>query len=306
MGDDRAGTSPKVIAPDFVSDEKLAKQGVVSRILKAGKPDAYSINDEQFIKDLQQLKKLRSFLIKEAVKLEVTDRNAFAFGALNLLRYHPFGRLPTEPEWSQVEFLTQSLFQLPTEAIRRKFVLGGIPWWMSGLPMIFALVGLISLVLSIVSQQTNLLGLATIRANILPFYLVWLMSLGAIGSIAFIGMNALSVQDDATFDLSNTRLMVLRISLGALFGLVLTLPFGFVGFVQFITGIANGAPAAPTTESSGAEVTTQALRLLLPFILGFSTSLVILILNRLVEAVQGFFGKPASEHLPAPPAAVKP
>ncbi len=31
--------------------------------------------------------------------------------------------------------------------------------------------------------------------------------------------------------------------------------------------------------------------LLLPFVLGFSTSLVIMILNRLVGAVQAFFGK---------------
>ena len=36
----------------------------------------------------------------------------------------------------------------------------------------------------------------------LPFYLVWLMSLGASGSIAFIGMNALSVQQDVTLTLA--------------------------------------------------------------------------------------------------------
>jgi hypothetical protein len=54
--------------------------------------------------------------------------------------------------------------------------------------------------------------------------------MGAIGSVAFIGMNALSVQQDVTFDLNNDRLMVLRIVLGALFGIVLTLPFGFTQF----------------------------------------------------------------------------
>jgi hypothetical protein len=35
----------------------------------------------------------------------------------------------------------------------------------------------------------------------------------------------------------------------------------------------------------------RAIMLLLPFILGFSTTLVIMILNRFVEAVQSFFGK---------------
>ena len=283
---------------------KIERQNIFARVLQ--KPDPFCINDHQFIKDLQQLKDLRSFLIREAVSLDGPDGkksvgpDALSFGELNLLRYHPFGRLPTEEEWERLEFHTQVLFRLPNEAIRRKFVLGGIPWWMSGLPIIFAFLALMSLMLAIMSQQRNFFNLYSAGEAILPFYLIWLMSLGAIGSMAFIGMNALSVQDDATFDLSNTRLMVLRISLGALFGLVLTLPFGFAGFVEFISsisrvpvaglgasGAAVGIPAAVST------ITTQALMLLLPFILGFSTSLVILVLNRLVEAVQGFFGKPS-------------
>jgi len=43
-----------------------------------------------------------------------------------------------------------------------------------------------------------------------------------------------------------------------------------------------------------------------PFIFGFSTSLVIMILNRLVDAVQAFFGKPgvAETQVSAMPAAV--
>ena len=113
------------------------------------------------------------------------------------------------------------------------------------------------------------------------------MSLGALGAVAFIGMNALSVQSDVTFDLSNTRLAFLRITLGALLGAVLTLPFGIDAFKQFAFLAANPtAPDDPSFDTSG-------LLLLMPFILGFSTSLVILVLNRLVEAVQGFFGKPS-------------
>jgi uncharacterized BrkB/YihY/UPF0761 family membrane protein len=102
-------------------------------------------------------------------------------------------------------------------------------------------------------------------------------------------MNALSVQHDITFDITNRRLMLLRITLGALFGLVLTLPFGFVGFMQFIiNSLGQSLPAeipAPTTFWAKATL------LLLPFVLGFSTTLVITIMNRLVESVQAFFGK---------------
>jgi hypothetical protein len=107
-------------------------------------------------------------------------------------------------------------------------------------------------------------------------------------------MNALSVQQDVTFDLSTRRLMLLRIALGALFGLVLTLPFGFEGFMEFIAGITSGSHPVSAEQPQQSKTFGVTLLLLLPFILGFSTSLVIMILNRLVDAVQAFFGKSVS------------
>ncbi len=112
-------------------------------------------------------------------------------------------------------------------------------------------------------------------------------------------MNALSVQDDMTFDPTNKRLTMLRISLGALFGLVLALPFGFTDFVTFCHGLVNVNGNATSRLSDVAlpagQIAKQALMLLLPFVLGFSTSLVILVLNRLVDAVQSFVGKAGRE-----------
>jgi len=252
---------------------------------EAEKQDTW-INDEHFIKDLKRLKDLRSFFIKEAVNIDMSGSTALSFGKLNLLRFRNSGREPTEGEWARVEGHTQALFRLLTEPLRRRFILGQIPWWMAWLPIILAGIALASLLFAVFVAQFGLLGTRSIGLNILPFYLSWLMSIGAIGSVAFIGMNALSVQQDITFDLTNTRLMLLRITLGALFGLVLTLPFGFDGFVQFCENMTR----APRMVSNIA-VTTQTLLLLLPFILGFSTSLVIMLLNQFVEAIQAFFGR---------------
>lgn len=150
-----------------------------------------------------------------------------------------------------------------------------------------------------------------IGVAVLPYYLLWLMSLGAIGAFAFIGMNALSLQEDVTFDLTNSRLIILRITLGSLFGLVLTLPFGFDGFLVFCRSINAGTGVGAVEKP---DFTVQAILLLLPFVLGFSTSLVILILNRAVDAVQGFFGRaqPAANQSqaqaarPAQPEATRP
>jgi hypothetical protein len=254
------------------------------------------ISDGQFIRDLQQLKDLRSFLIRDAVKLDALEPNSLSFGGLNLLRYHAFGRTPTEAEWSKLEKLTQTLFALPNEAITRKFARSRIPWWMAWIPVILAVVALVSLALSQLLGTISINGKAEIVPSyILISYALWLMSLGAIGAVAFVGMNALSVQEDITFDLANDRLMILRIVLGALFGLVLTLPFGYDEFVEFCKKISAGVAVAATKDDKS---TQQAIMLLLPFVLGFSTPLVILVLNRFVESIQSFFGKSGNQTAP--------
>lgn len=252
-------------------------------------PEGISINDWQFIRDLKRLKELRSFLIQEAIDVSPEGPNASSFGHLSSLRYAQNGRAPTQAEWSNVELYTQALFRLLNEPLKRRFLLGDIPAWMAWLPILLAGIALLALIGAIVMDGA-FTSSNTRSAFTLSFYLVWLICLGGIGSVAFIGMNALSVQQDITFDISNRRLMVLRIALGALFGLVLTLPFGFDGFMKFITGIRTGSPTNPGSSQTPG-LTTQAVLLLLPFILGFSTSLVITILNRLVDAVQAFFGK---------------
>jgi hypothetical protein len=126
-------------------------------------------------------------------------------------------------------------------------------------------------------------------------YIVWLIGLGAVGAIAFISVNALSLQSDVTFDITNRRLLAIRIVLGSLFGVVLSIPFGFSSFVEFCTSILKPSQAASAqialSSQDAKSITVGAILLLMPFILGFSTSLVILILNRLVESVAVFFGE---------------
>lgn len=287
------------------NDQFSSVLGTVSTPDDAARQDNVVINDEQFIRDLRRLKELRSFLIQEAINIASAEdeSNPLAFEGLNLLKYGYNGRAPTREEWRSVEDRTQVLFRCLTGPLRRRFILGEIPSWVSMFSIAMALLALAALMGAIfVPIRYHLKDGA--RAATLPFYLIWLMSLGAMGSVAFIGMNALSVQQDVTFDLSNRKLMILRIALGALFGLVLALPFGFDGFLQFIVEIASGINPYAPTSGGRSNVTTQAMLLLLPFVLGFSTSLVIMILNRLVDAVQAFFGRTGVNdraQIPPPP-----
>lgn len=258
------------------------------------------IKDKRFISELDRLRNLRSFLLEQSDKLEAAETDAMSFNGLNSLRFDKKGRDPSEEEWFLLENHTQRLFGLLTNpSSRRKFLLGCIPWTIAWLPAIFGLVAAAALLLAILAPSTLRVG--SLGTQVIGFYLVWLMSLGAIGALAFVGMNALSVQDDATFDLTNLRLMWLRVALGALFGLVLTLPFGFDGFMRFCASIANWTLSADATANAARSGDlTQALWLLLPFVFGFSTTLVIMILNQLVLAVHSFFGRKADGSAPVP------
>jgi hypothetical protein len=80
--------------------------------------------------------------------------------------------------------------------------------------------------------------------------------------------------------------------LGGLFAFVLTLPFGFAGYIHFCTEIALSKLDQPIVKDG-----LEALMLVVPFILGFSTPLVIMILNQFIEAAQAFFGKRSSPPL---------
>jgi hypothetical protein len=250
-------------------------------------PDrALAIKDETFYRYLSRLKQLQEFLYQQAVPIDSSDADALAMGDLSGLYFHPDGRMATFDEWTKVEKRTQAIFRFFSPAMRRKFLMGGTPWLAAWLPLYFLGLAVFSLVFAMIIMN------AIDWPEYLLFvdYLVWLVSLGAIGASAYIGMNALSIQDDITFDLTNVRLMSLRIALGALFGVVLSLPFGFPEFVKFCK--VAWKPSVFYDQNAGATtIAEQAAFLLLPFIFGFSTSLVILVLTQLADAVQTFLGR---------------
>lgn len=263
--------------PEPVISDALHDDDILSE-----KDAGTKINNQQFMCNLKRLQELRTFLIQEAIFK--SDGGTLASESLNRLQYNPQGREPSSGEWDELEFLTQKLFGLLSDPLSRRFVLGEIPRWVAFLPILLAFVALTSLLVAVGSPNKFILSESC--------YLFWLMSLGAIGSVAFIGMNVLSVQEDITFDLSNRNLMILRITLGALFGLVLTLPFGITGLNKFLEA---GGMTTGSTPTDSSKFSSEALLLLVPFVLGFSTSVVIVILNRLVDSVQAFFGRPSTQ-----------
>ncbi|CAL8479374.1 hypothetical protein [Caballeronia sp. S22] len=246
--------------------------------------------------------------------------------SLKNVRFSWWGSLPTAGQWQEVETALEDLFSLLNDAERRRFLLSQFPWWLP----VAAVLSLVFVILSLVAVVFfEGLGLDSLFGFI-P-YVIWLVSMGALGAIAFVSMNLLSVQEDVTFDLTSGRMLVVRIIIGALFGLVLSLPFSWQVFWDFGDNIATSShndqrslssnerfpffvpapstkPVSPPTsvssttsassDASGKQRSEweQAARLLLPFLLGFSTTLVILLLNRLISGVGAILG--ANQLLP--------
>lgn len=166
------------------------------------------------------------------------------------------------------------------------------------------------------------------------WFIIWLAATGGLGSAAFIYVNALSIQVDPTVDVVSPGLVAMRVVLGMLFAIILTSPFGFQafrGFAQTLSAVASpntqmppadlksqqtlnsgGSPPSLNTQTP-ADLKSQqtsppsqtptdlkdGLMLLLPFILGFSTPLVLSVLNRFVQSAQSFFGVQSTP--PTPP-----
>jgi hypothetical protein len=243
-------------------------------------PDPNAIGDLRFTQQVATLIALKAFLLNEGIRIRAEDAELFSFGTLNQLRYSDGARLPTLDEWGMVDERLQKLLGYLDDDLRRRFQLRQTANLIAVVPVLLMIIALLSLLSGTLTTDRNLL---------LALYFLWTALLGALGSIAFHSMNALSIQTDATFDLTNHSLLAVRIVLGSLFGVVLSIPFGFDSFVTFCETIGRGA--AQAGQNTWVSYGIQATLLLLPFILGFSTSLVILILNRLVESVSVFFGQ---------------
>jgi hypothetical protein len=122
------------------------------------------------------------------------------------------------------------------------------------------------------------------------YFLIWLISMGCIGAIASIGMNAIKAQNDLTFDISDGRSTTLRVVLGGLFALVLILPFGNDCFIDYCYFIGTGSTLQHFDGRVEETLNIRVLTLIAPFLIGYSTSLVIFILDRLMVRAKGLFG----------------
>jgi hypothetical protein len=239
------------------------------------------IGNGDFTSQLDKLRLLRNFIVSHNIKEtkdQVSTLPTIDLGKLNSIRYGDNGREPSDVEWDYLNARLQHFYSLLSETDLRKF------HFKLAVPMLkvtpAALVFCSIFFLLIPNVIAGFFGMHELPTNWLVSrvaFLLWIVMVGALGSMAFILVNALGIQVDPTVDVTDRDSTMFRVLLGALFSVILTLPFGFPTFEEFLKSLKNVDP------KDGAL-------LLMPFLFGFSTSLVLTILNRLVDAVQTFFG----------------
>jgi hypothetical protein len=252
------------------------------------------ISDTEFVRQLRILRRTRRFLIEEGVAPARSTDNPtpFSLGFLNQVqRRFPFekGIVPELRHWNLLEETQDSLQRYFTPELQRRFRLRTTQKMITWLPLGLLIIMFAALGFSVFASQADSISIAVSNAARIGLstvgwqfasYLVWTSCLGGLGAVSFLAVNSLAIQNDATFDLSNHSLVLMRIILGGLFGCIVSLPFCFPYFKEFTAWVVKDGDI-----DSG-----RGILLLVPFLLGFSTTLVMAVLNRMISGIETMFG----------------
>ena len=251
---------------------------------------ANGISDQRFVEQLDVIKKLKKFLFEERILLQSDILESIDLGPLNNLRFASDGRLPTEGEWRALDEKLAGLTPLLTPALGWKFRIRELQFFFITVPIFFMGMTVIA--------TLSLALLMTFGSGDSPFFLVsyvivfllWTLSQGALGACAFLCVTAtlyafkersVSGPLQQTIDVTDKNILGVRVVLGALFALLIALPIGGKSVLVVYQAFLAEHPV-PTIEDW--------IIALLPFMLGFSTTLVLAIFNRIIAGISTLFG----------------
>jgi hypothetical protein len=225
--------------------------------------------------------------------------------ALGSMRYSRAGRAASEEEWRKLYAISPGLASaLPLE-IATAFSIWRLRTFFGLFPLIFLIMGIAAL------EATYLQGYAATSSGWYYFIglaavLSWTCALGGLGTSAFFGTSLLAQLASATGndqaklkEITDYTYLQTRLMIGILFAFVLGLPFGHLSL-----DTASGSLFKDVAWN--AELFTTMLHILAPFLLGFSTALVLAILERLIEGIKTTLGvgQPIQQQHPAASAKV--
>jgi hypothetical protein len=248
------------------------------------------IADRRFIKQLNEIHQLKQFLFEEKVKFDPAKLGSIDLGELNNLGYRPTGRLPTPEEWLLLDEKLTALTAYLDDELRPKIRIRQLATYFGILPLALLFIVAISTIAYALYPYILTRGTLAWYAVFYMTMLIWTISQGALGACAYLGtrITLKKGQDTSTSDLlgdavdiTDLNVLRMRIILGSLFAFVIGLPLS----LQALNNVSN-----LLFDSSAKPTAADFAFILAPFLLGFSTNLVLAILSRGVASIQTFFG----------------
>jgi len=255
------------------------------------------VGDQRFGNQLNQVRGLKQFLFEEKVRFNPNELGSIDLGPLNNLRYWRFGRQPTAVEWQLLDKKLSALTSYLDDDLRRKARIRELSIFFGLIPLTFLLLAVVSIVFyalyPLIIKDSNSFAF---NVAFLLSLTVWTISQGGLGACAFLGtrvaiQKAQGITESKLLresaDITDVSVLRIRIIQGLLFGFLIGLPVSFPGLNRIWKSIFEN-----DYNVSAADFAL----ILMPFILGFSTNLVLVILDRSVLAIQTFFGLPHPRH----------
>ncbi len=263
--------------------------------MDAGSPSARSnvavdgVSDRRFAAQLKSLQKLKKLLFDEKVSVKTDVLEDIDLGSLNNLKYARNGRVPTEAEWKVLDQKLAALAPLLTPALRWKVRIQELRFFFVTVPIVSMITSVVATFFLVLLMQFGNGSTLLFLVSYVPMLMIWTISQGALGACAFlcIGVTVHAARErsssDAvypTIDVTDENVLIIRVILGALFALLAIPMSGRSILVVFDAFLA-------THETPPIE---DWIFVLLPFMFGFSTTLVLAIFNRIVGGISTIFG----------------
>lgn len=247
------------------------------------------ICDERFIDQLKEVQNLKSVLFEEKVKFDPNQLDSIDLGSLNNLRFGARGRMATLEEWKLLDGKLSALTTYLDADLRQKIRIRELDDFFEKLPLCFLLAALATTLYYFLYGSIFAKDSFLYHASYLVSVIIWTVAQGGLGACAYLGTKAAMKRTDRapseslsdSVDITDRSILKIRVILGCLFGALIGLPIANLALTKLTDAIYS---------PDGRFELTDFVLMILPFLVGFSTNLVLAILERCIDSVRTFFG----------------
>ena len=257
---------------------------------EAGDPATF-IGNRRFGDQLSQVQKLKRFFFEEKVRFNPEQLATIDLGPLNNLHYRESSRQPTDEEWRLLDEKLSVLASYLNDDLRRKIRIRELGLFFGSMPLIFLSFAVVSTIFYTLYPSFFDEKSLAFRVAFIVAVVAWTISQGGLGACAFLGTRV-AIQDaqgvtpteplKESADVTDINVLRIRIILGCLFAFFIGLPLAYFGLEALYTALFE-------SDKKSVQVADFAF-IFVPFLLGFSTNLVLVILDRFVSSIHAFFG----------------